>query len=748
MKKYILAIVLTAFIISPAVFGEEIENSPVVDPQDVIFRSSLTDIVHDLNNTADEYYDDRYYQEIDPNNMPLLKQIRLKLTNSYLYVTNRPKKETNNPSKLKFWGRKTASKQTEQEEENIETSKSDISEAINNAINDKSEETVALEGGVNAEKTDKQFMLDAENISFDDDTGDMLATGRPKLYIPPQNTVITADKMLYNEGGNILKAIGNVIVEKDGVPMGTDELEINMNEETLVLNKIRLSASNMIIESENAMQKDGLLILNKGNLKSDNSYIYHLTSKMAGPDFANMIPDPETETLFFGDPAKNKLSVNASYIEINARKNHDVIKAKDIKFSHNDKVFFKWPTITMYTNKQHNYFEGNYPEFGSRRKLGVFAGPGFAFGGPFSSVIKVIPFVNYRSSKWGIGGMLKYMNTYNRTELGYGSAKNIFFVKGKQRLDDNLFLQYAYNSYTDEWFLGGRMPKYIAELYFDKSYPNKNFLGEGKDLTFRQRAGFGFMKDDNKSYNSEHFNDETNMSTTRTRYMAELNQTLYSYKNIEKRINVNFSTVLQGSAAIYGTGDTQFIARFGPMLRLQYKNWMQDVTYYLTGYDDHTPLQHYDTYRYGRSSIRITEAFKLSRYLSVGWSGYLNLSDDAPNGKMFQENAFILSVGPDDFKVVLGYDFIRDRTYFGVNVAFDPKGTDVRYDKLVIKNPERLGKSNGENERQIAFATTHKNEAEDIKDKRFLRPAPEQKTKVLEYATVIDLEDPEKERID
>lgn len=745
MKKHILAFILTAFILAPAVYGEEIENSPVIDPQDVIFRSSLTDIVRDLNDTAEEYYDDRYYQEVDPDNMPILKQMRLRLTNSYLYVTNRPKKEKNNVPKLKFWQRKSVESDTD--ENAVSSQKSDISEAINTAINEQSEESLALEGGVNAEKTDKQFMLDAETITFDDDTGDMLATGRPKLYIPPQDTVITADKMLYNEGGNILKAIGNVIVEKNGIPMETDELEINMNEETLILDNIKLSASNLIVNAQNAMQKDGLLILNKGNLKSNSSYIYRIATRMAGPDFGSMLQAPGTETLFFGDP-RNQLGVETSYIEINAQKNHDVIKAKNIKFSHNDKVFFKWPSITMYTNKQHNYFEGNYPEFGSRRKLGIFAGPGFAFGGPFSSVIKVVPFVNYRSSKWGIGGLLKYMNRYNRTELGYGSAKDIFFVKGKQRLDDNLFLAYAYNSYTDEWFLGGRMPKYIAELYFDKSYQNKDFLGEGKDLTFRQRAGFGFMKDDNKSYNSEHFNDATNMSTTRTRYMAEIDQNLYSYRNPEKRINIQFHTLLEGSAAVYGTGDTQFIARFGPMLKLQYKNWMQDVTYFLTGYDDHTPLQHYDTYRYGRSSIRITEAFKLTKYLSVGWSGYLNLSDDAPNGKMFQENAFLVSLGPDDLKVVLGYDFVRDRTYFGVNIAFDPKGTDVRYDKLVIKNPERLGKSDSQNERQIAFATTHKNEAEDIKDKRFLKPPAEQKAKVLEYATVIDLEDPEKERID
>lgn len=742
MKKYILIIFITAFCLTSSLcYGEDLIDSPVIDPQDVIFRSSLTDIVHDLNDTSDEYSDERYFQPIDPDRMPLFKQIRLKLSNKYVKFSNRDKNTSRN---WKFWNKQPAQVVEETATKNDEElSESELNNVINEIVNEPS--SLSLEGGINEEKTQKQLMLDAENISFDDESGDMLATGRPTLYLPPQNTKVTADKMIYNEDGNILKAIGNVVIIKDNIPMQTDEFEINMNEETLYMNKFNLKVSGMDIESQDAVQQDGLIIFNKGNIKSNTSYIYRMTSRMVGPSFSEMMIDPDTEYLYFGDPTNNILQVKASTVEIDARKNHDVIKAKGIKFLHKDRVFFKWPSITMYTNKEHNYFEGNYPEVGSRRKLGIFAGPGFAFGGPFSSVVKVIPFVNYKSSEWGIGGMLKYINTNNRTELGYGSAKDIFFLKGKQRLDDNIYLHYAYNSYTDEWFLGGRMPKYIAEVYFDKSYPNKDFLGEGKDLTFRQRASFGFMKDDSKNYNGEKFDNFTNMSTTRTRYMAEVNQLLFNYVNPEKRAKVQFSALLQGSAALYGTGDTQFIARFGPMLRIQYKNWMQDLTYYLTGYDDKSPLPHFDAYRYGRSSVRLTEAFRITKFVTVGWSGYVNLSDDAPNGKVFQENAFLVSLGPDDFKVVLGYDFIRDRTYFGFNIAFDPRCTNVTYDKLIIKNPERLGKSNEENEHQIAFASSEKNKPV---TKGKMKPAANTKTKILEYATVIDLEDPDKERID
>lgn len=277
---------------------------------------------------------------------------------------------------------------------------------------------------------------------------------------------------------------------------------------------------------------------------------------------------------------------------------------------------------------------------------------------------------------------------------------------------------------------------------------NRNFLGKGMHLTFRHRAGFGLMKDDDSNYNGEKFSS-SQMSTTRTRYMAQINQTLYSYKNDDQRFYVRTGVMLQGSAALYGTGDTQFVARVAPYVNMQYKNWMQSIGYYLTGYDDHTPMPIYDAYRYGRQSVYITEALRLNKYLSVGWAGYINLSDDSPNGKMFQENAFLVALGPDDCRVIFGYDFTRERTYFGINVAFDPKGTKINYDRMEIKNPERFGKNYNpeeeDSERKVAFAKP-KERPELPSQKR--NQGVKAKPVVLEYAQVINIEDPDRERID
>ena len=72
----------------------------------------------------------------------------------------------------------------------------------------------------------------------------------------------------------------------------------------------------------------------------------------------------------------------------------------------------------------------------------------------------------------------------------------------------------------------------------------------------------------------------------------------------------------------------------------------------------------------------------------------MNVTGDAPNDKTFQENAFYFSIGPDDLKFNLGYDFIRENLYCTVQVNMDAKGTKVEYDTLEIKQEKKASKDN------------------------------------------------------
>ena len=217
--------------------------------------------------------------------------------------------------------------------------------------------------------------------------------------------------------------------------------------------------------------------------------------------------------------------------------------------------------------------------------------------------------------------------------------------------------------------------------------------------------------------------------------MAEIAQSLYSYRDKKNLLDMNLSLVMQGSAALYGTGDTQFVGRIGPRVHSQYKYWMQDIGFYATAYQDGTPLQMYDMYRYGHANVQIREALRVCKYLTVAWSGTLTMTGDSPNGKMFQENSFILAFGPDDFKLNIGYDWVRQQTYFAFVVAMDTKGSSVEFEKMEIKHPDRLAKSNEEKVELKVFDT-------DSSSVENASPV-----KKMMYAEVIDIEDPDREQL-
>ena len=733
MNKTLITLLILSFLSLPGFAAQQVEE-----------------IYQDLNNIDQKFFQSSVVPDADikveqkqksssdkkyTDHMPFFKQTRVKIQRALKIRDKRAEEKriqkaiereklekAKDEQKIKGLDIKYLEEHSLPDDEN-ELDISDIKEDTS-----PSEKKIELVGGVKEQVTENEMVLDCENVVVNEKTGDIEAIGTPILIFPPQKIKLTADKMIYNRDSNILKAIGNVVLTKDGMPVYGDYIQVNMNEENIFMDNIIAAPTAMKIQAKKAESENNKLILTDGKMYSETSNKFNFVSRMIGPNFSKMIiSDEDKNLLMTGDNSKIRLS--ASRIFVNARKDHDTFQVKDAELYYNDKYLFKLPSFTAHTNKEQEYVEANYPEFGSISRFGMFAGPGFVFDAPFGSIIKVIPLLNYKD-KIGIGGAIKYKTAFNETNFMYGSGADVFVLRGKQQLDDNLFLQYGSNAYMDEWFLGRRMPKYLAELVYDNGSTVNDFLIEGRDLKFRHRASAAFAHDGEWNMHSESI--KTNdVSTTRFRYMAEVEQSLYKYLDEENRKSLEFSIAMQGSAAVYGTGDTQFIGRIGPRLHTQYKYWMQDIGYYISAYSDQTPMPVYDMYRYGHSNLYIREAIRLNKYLSVGWSGSITLTNDSPNGQMFQENAFIFSIGPDDFKVNLGYDFMRRTTYFTVAVLLDTKGTTVDFKRMEIKNPERLGQSDRKKEDDVAFEQS--------------QAAPI--AKKLQYAQVIDMEDPDKESI-
>lgn len=740
MKKSFLITALILSLTSQAVLSAELIKSP--EDLEEVFNDSF----YESPISAPMPKVERIEGSTMPpcKGMPVFKKVRIKLTNKirekdYKKTLELIEQEKQRQAEMEAKELEELNKELninyKKEETSESSSKVDAKGKKENKAEVDSEKTLELEGGVKEHVTSNDVTLDADNIDYDDKTMDIIATGSPVLFFPPQNVTIKADKLVYNNVSNVLKAYGKVEVIRDGHSVFGDYLQINLNEENAFMDNIETKASMLTVRARKSEMEDDKIILHNGKMSSEESYILDFHTKMIGGNqFNRMIIDDEERSSITDEVGNTAINIKAKDVIFNAKRDHDVITLKKAQINYGDTKLFTIPSITAHTNKKREFFDANYPEFGSRGKLGMFLGPGFVFDTPLQngSTLKVMPILNNKSGL-GFGGMLKYRSATNYTDFAYGSSADVFILKGKQVFDDRLYMQYGANSYMDEWWFGPRMPKYTAELIYHDRGVIPSTIGYGLDLNFRHRFGFGYMQNNDVNRHGESI-PAADVGTIRTRYMAEAAQTLFNYQDKEKLRSLNLALVMQGSAALYGTGDTQFVGRIGPRVHTQYKYWMQDIGFFATAYQDGTPMQMYDMYRYGHANVYLREALRLNKYVTVAWSGTLTLTGDSPNGEMFQENSFILALGPDDFKVNIGYDWVRRQTYFAFVMAMDTKGSSLEFDRMEIKNPDRIAKSNQEDVELKVY---------DVEN----NPSDKKIQKKMMYAEVIDIEDPNKEQI-
>lgn len=186
-------------------------------------------------------------------------------------------------------------------------------------------ETLELSGGVQERVTPNDALLDADNIDYDDETMDIIATGSPVLVFPPQETTIKADKIVYNQASNTLKAYGNVKVIKSGNTVNGDFMQINMNEENAFIDNLNAKQAFMTVKSRKSKIEGDKIILYDGKIVSEDSYILNLQTKMIGGNhFNRMIIDEDDRSSIstsFGEVGDTAIHIKAKDIIVNAKKN-------------------------------------------------------------------------------------------------------------------------------------------------------------------------------------------------------------------------------------------------------------------------------------------------------------------------------------------------------------------------------------------------------------------------------------------
>ena len=397
---------------SGSVFASDVVNSPA--DLEKLFNESFYESPTSIATPKVEVVEG---SNVKPcRGMPLFKKTRIKLTN-YLrekeYKKNlelieqekreQERLEEEENAKLNKELNINFAAPAKSEDKTVSKDKKNKKSAKEEVKNVQSDDTLELEGGVKEQVTSNDVVLDADNVDYDDKTMDIIATGSPVLVFPPQNVTIKADKMVYNKVSNTLKAYGKVEVIRDGNSVFGDYLQINMNEENAFMDNLHTKASMMTVKARNGEMQDDKIILYNGKLSSEDHYVLNLQSKMIGGNqFNRMMIDDEDKSSITDATGETAINIKAKDIIVNAKRDHDVITLKRAEIKYGDTGLFKIRSITDHTNKKHEFFDANYPEFGSRGRLGMFAGPGFVVDTPLQngSTLKILPIINNKS---GIG---------------------------------------------------------------------------------------------------------------------------------------------------------------------------------------------------------------------------------------------------------------------------------------------------------------------------------------------------------
>lgn len=563
----------------------------------------------------------------------------------------------------------------------LERNKDTAKEEDGESVKFNSEKAAATETNVDEEGPTTNVLVDSDMIEYFPDRHEFEALGHAKVTFTSQGSTLTADKIIFNHDSNYIKAYDNVTLIKEGQKVLGDYMQVNLNDENAlitdpVLNhlniKVRAKVANVNNTKTEAM--DGTAVF------TDKSMFKFVSRSVFGFD-KPPIDDEESKDYFIKEKFNNEWKLKSDLIIIDSYKDRDIVTLKKSDIYLKDLKVGSTGTFKIYTDKEQNYVETNMIEFGSMRNMGMFLSPGYVFQMPKASTLKIGPAVGY-SSGFGAGGIGRFMNAYNRTDFGYLSSKSKVVIRGKHQFNEKLWAQYGLNSYLDEWWMGGRLPKYGAQLVYGVPYKNEDLK-----LNFESRFSAGLAQDWDRSF-----------ATTRFRWQTQTMKEIYEYKNSDKKFAASFGLGVQSTASIYGTGDTYGVIRVGPHFRTQYKGWQQYLAYYAGGEAGESPFM-FDRLFYSKSSIQLGESIRINKYLTFMYSATLALAE-TPNDEMLQENRFYLAIGPDDFRVLLGYDAYRKNTTFGINMAIGSENSELEFKRLILNEPTNVGQSNGKKKKK------------------------------------------------
>ena len=303
-----------------------------------------------------------------------------------------------------------------------------------------------------------------------------------------------------------------------------------------------------------------------------------------------------------------------------------------------------------------------------------------------------------RFEKNGIGPGLGAVAHYRSEDLLVDAAYNTRVEQPVLWLERKLFdgktrFQAGVNNDYTNGFLSYERPGAVVQL------TDQRKVFENKWTRIDTFGSIGAAKDDFFPNNERNFFvDASDISNSNGRNLSELDPATAGRIQLQARIRNPKPLFKRGTwfragyqaqlaSAAYTTGDFVGIFRFGPSVRFRYKNRLSSGLRYMHAFSAGKSPFIFDSYYLGRKSMNINNSVRINDFLSVGAWHILSLDKDNSRNALFTGNALYALAGPKNVKFNVAYDFVRKRSYFGINFYPSGKETAIDFDELNMISP-------------------------------------------------------------
>jgi len=536
----------------------------------------------------------------------------------------------------------------------------------NNNAPKSDQEAPSLQAGVT------MIDLNSDKLDYFQENNQMVATGSARLNIKEQNSQLEADKITYDQDKQIVIAEGNVKITKEGRVINGEYAKIDLNKESALINDPRTEISKINIKAKTADVYPNSLIIKNGRASINNKDLkLQLSSNEFSPrelrDFKNTDSGPIDES----KPPRYKITCKE--ITINNKGDSSIISIKNATIRVGKIKVASIPNLEISTDNEITRIETMLPEAGYTQDLGGYFGPSHVFNIANGSTLKVSPllmFDNKGGSKIGFGGMARFTSLSNKTEVGYGTVKDKLVVRGEQKLfTPYTKFYYGSNAFIDDGLYGDKKARYLAEIVDERK------LGSAMNFDLFTRASAGYAEDYNRSFGTGRFKLQGDLIN---------NKPIFSIRNdlLQFRLHSQFDV------SVYGNGDTFALMRAGPRFDSKLGRLKLTSTYFQAGIHGQSPFE-FDRFDQGKSNLILGGEFKVTNYLDIGHVRNLNLTKDRYDGRLATESQYYARVGPEDFKFKLGYDTVRKRSTFGLDLMLGSGRTALDFDRLKVYQTQK-----------------------------------------------------------